>query len=351
MANLKQVAERAGVSTATVSNVLAGIARVSERTRQRVLAAVRELDYHPDLIAQSLRTRSTKTLGMIIPDIANPFFPQLVRGAEDAAWEERYLVITFNTDEQRERERSALALMRSRRVDGLLVIVSPLEDGRNEILQAAKSGMPIVALDRKLEGAGMDLVLVDNRMAARRAVEEMMRSGGRRIAFIGGPESLENARERRQGYEDALRKAGVGIDPDLIAPGDYHRDSGYRQTERLLALPAPPDAIFAANGMMAIGVMDALSELPLTRTRQLVIGHFDDLASAPPAPWSTVTVSQPAYELGFQGAKLLLDRIAGRGDRQRVEIRLQATVKVRRRDTGGGNPGPGGKKKPVKPTR
>src|SRR5690242_16872372 len=112
MANLKQVAERAGVSTATVSNVLAGIARVSERTRQRVLAAVRELDYHPDLIAQSLRTRSTKTLGMIIPDIANPFFPQLVRGAEDAAWEERYLVITFNTDEQRERERSALALMR-----------------------------------------------------------------------------------------------------------------------------------------------------------------------------------------------------------------------------------------------
>ncbi|MGH9664626.1 MAG: LacI family DNA-binding transcriptional regulator, partial [Bryobacteraceae bacterium] len=202
MANLKQVAARAGVSTATVSNVLAGVARVSERTRQRVLAAALDLDYHPDLIAQSLRKRTTRTFGMVIPDIANPFFPQLVRGAEDAAWENQYLVITFNTDEQAQRERVAVSLMRSRQVDGLLVVAGPHPDGNKEILNAAASGIPTVLLDRNLPGSPVDAVLVDNRAAARRGVEEILRTGSRRVAFIRGPETLENAGERLLGFED-----------------------------------------------------------------------------------------------------------------------------------------------------
>jgi DNA-binding LacI/PurR family transcriptional regulator len=331
MANLKQVAERAGVSTATVSNVLAGIARVSERTRQRVMRAVEELDYHPDLIAQSLRKKSTRTLGMIIPDIVNPFFPQLIRGAEDAAWEEEFLVLTFNTDEQPDRERRAVTLMRSRRVDGILVIAGPHGDGKKEILDAARAGIPVVVLDRRLPGAPFDSVLVDNRLAARRCVEEILRLGCRRIAFIEGPQSLENARERRLGYEDGLRKAGLAVDPTLIVPGDYHRDSGFRQAGALLAREDPPDSIFAANGMMAVGVVEALGQLPAQRTANLVIAHFDDLAVTMPSPWTIVTLSQPAYEMGFQGARLLVDRIAGRGDPRRVEIRLQATLRVRQK--------------------
>lgn len=330
MANLKQVAERAGVSTATVSKVLAGIARVSDATRKRVLATARELDYHPDLIAQSLRKRSTRTVGMVIPDITNPFFPQLVRGAEDAAWEDKYLVITFNTDEQPERERVAISLMRSRRVDGLLIIAGPHPESRQGVLNAVESGMPTVVLDRTLPGALLDSVLVDNRSATRRGVEEVLRAGCRRIAFLCGPPSLENAKERRIGYEDAVKRAGIPLDPALIVPGDYHRDSGYWQTLRLLKLARPPDAIFAANGMMAIGVLDALAEFPAAETRDFVIGHFDDLVAAPRLPWTIVTVSQPGYEIGFQGARLLLERIAGRGDSRRVEVRLHATIKVRR---------------------
>lgn len=329
MANLKQVAERAGVSTATVSNVLAGIARVSERTRQRVLAAVRELDYHPNLIAQSLRKKSTRTLGMIIPDIVNPFFPQLVRGAEDAAWEEQFLVLTFNTDEQPDRERMAVSLMRSRRVDGLLVIPGTHPEGKKQILDAVESGIPVVVLDRRIAGAALDSVLVDNRSAARRGVEAMLREGCRRIAFIQGPESLENARERRKGYEDGLRKAGLPVESSLMGPGDYHRDSGRRQAQALLRVSPPPDGIFAANGMMAVGAVESLSEIPLAETRRLVIAHFDDLAVTMPSPWTIVTVSQPAYEMGFQGARLLVDRIAGRGEERRVEVRLQAAVRVR----------------------
>ncbi len=327
--NLKQVAQRAGVSTATVSNVLAGIARVSERTRQRVLAAVRELDYQPDLIAQSLRTRSTRTLGMLIPDITNPFFPQLLRGAEDAAWEDKFVVLTFNTDEQIERERAAIALMRARRIDGLLVIAGPHPESKVEIIKAAKSGVPTVALDRKLDNAPVDNVVVDNRAAARKGVEEMLRQGCRRVAFIGGPESLANARARRMGYEDALKKAGLTPDPALSLAGDYHRDSGYRQGYALLRMSNPPDGIFAANGTMAIGVLEALTELWSARAGEMVVGHFDDMLLTPPAPWTLVTVSQPVYEIGYQGARLLLDRLHGRAEAAHIEIRLHATVRVR----------------------
>lgn len=330
MANLKQVAARAGVSTATVSNVLAGVARVSERTRQRVLTVARELDYHPDLIAQSLRKRTTRTLGMVIPDIANPFFPQLVRGAEDAAWENQYLVITFNTDEQAQRERVAVSLMRSRQVDGLLVVAGPHPEGNKEILNAIQSGISTVLLDRNLSGAAADAVLVDNRAAARRGVEEILRTGSRRVAFIRGPETLENARERLLGFEEGMRKAGVAVDASLILPGDYHRQAGYERTLHLLRMATPPEAIFAANGMMAAGVLDALAEFPFARTRSIVIGHFDDLPASSHLPWTVVTVSQPAYEIGFQGTRLLLDRIAGRADARRVEVRLHATVKVRK---------------------
>jgi LacI family transcriptional regulator len=327
--NLKDVAARAGVSTATVSNVLTGIARVGEQTRERVLAAVRELDYHPDLIAQSLRKRSTRTLGMMIPDIANPFFPQLVRGAGDAAWDQKYSLIIFNTDEQIEREHVAMSVLRARRVDGLLVIAGPHPESRNEIERATLSGIPTVILDRKLDTCAMDCVLVDNRSAARRGVEEMIRAGCRRIAFISGPASVSNARERRQGYEDALVKSNLALHDALIRPGDYHRDSGYQQGKILMSAPLPPDGIFAANAMMAIGVLDALMEFPLGSADNVVIGHFDDLPITPPSPWTIVTVSQSGYEMGYQGARLLLDRISGNGGPERVEIRLQAPIRVR----------------------
>ena len=295
-----------------------------------MLAAARDLDYHPDLIAQSLRKRTTRTFGMVIPDIANPFFPQLVRGAEDAAWESQYLVITFNTDEQAQRERVAISLMRSRQVDGLLVIAGPHASGNKEILNAAQSGIPTVLLDRNLPGSPADAVLVDNRSAARLGVEEILRAGSRRVAFISGPEAVENARERLLGFEDGMKKAGIPVDPPLILHGDYHRKAGFERALDLLRLASPPDAIFAANGMMAAGVIDALAEFPFARTRHIVIGHFDDFPTARPLPWTVVTVSQPAYEIGFQGARVLLDRVTGRAGTRRVEVRLQATVRIRK---------------------
>ena len=126
---------------------------------------------------------------------------------------------------------------------------------------AAKAGIQVVVLDRRLPGAPFDSVLVDNRLAARRCVETLLRLGCRRIAFIEGPPTLENARERRLGYEDGLNKAGVPMDPELMVPGDYHRDAGFKQANALLGRAAPPDSIFAANGMMAVGVVEALGQM------------------------------------------------------------------------------------------
>jgi LacI family transcriptional regulator len=329
VSNLKQVAERAGVSTATVSNVLAGTARVSEATRARVLRAVSELDYHPDLIAQSLRKRNSRTLGMIIPDIANPFFPQIVRGAEDAAWEEGFLLLTLNTDEKAQREQLAISAMRARRVDGLLVIAGPHADSESTIQSAAQKGLPLVTLDRQLKAGAFDCVLLDNRPAVREGVTAMMRAGCRRIGYIGGPDVFLNARERLKGYIDGLTRAGIEFDSSLVLAGDYHRECGYRHALALLSLPSPPDGIFAANGMMALGIFDALMRFPLQSTQNIVIGHLDDLPFTPLPPWTVIAVSQPTYEIGYRGAQLLLSRIRGEGGPGQKEIRLSSTIQLR----------------------
>lgn len=335
MANLKQVAERVGVSTATVSNVLAGTARVSEATRARVLRAVSEMDYHPNLIAQSLRKRNSRTLGMIIPDIANPFFPQIVRGAEDAAWEEGFLLLTFNTDEKPQREQLAISALRARRVDGLLVIAGPHTASELAIESAAKTGLPVVALDRQLKSGAFDCVLLDNRPAVREGVTAMIRAGCRRIGYIGGPEVFLNARERRKGYMDALVRSGADVDSSLVLTGDYHRESGYRQAMTLLSRSSPPDGVFAANGMMALGIFDALIQFPLQSTHHMVIGHVDDLPFTPSLPWTVIAVSQPTYEIGYRGTQLLLSRVRGEAGPGQKEIRLSSTVQVREKPTNG----------------
>jgi LacI family transcriptional regulator len=266
---------------------------------------------------------------MIIPDIANPFFPQIVRGAEDAAWEEGFLLLTFNTDEKAKREQLAISAMRARRVDGLLVIAGPHPESESAIEGAARAGIPIVTLDRQLKSGAFDCVLLDSRPAVREAVTAMIRTGCRRIGYIGGPNVLLNARERLKGYMDALARAGNEVDSSLVLEGDYHRESGYRHTTTLLSLPSPPDGIFAANGMMALGIFDALMNSRVRSVPEMVIGHVDDLPFTLLPPWTVITCSQPTYEIGYQGAQLLLSRIRAEAGPGQKEIRLSSTIQCR----------------------
>ncbi len=335
MATLKDVAERARVSIGTVSNVINGSVPVSPGRRTRVSDAIRQLGYHPDHIARSLRTRRTRTLGMVISDITNPFFSQLVRGAEDAALEHKYLLLAFNTDDHLDRERQGLELLRNRRVDGVLLVVSPARGTPSHIADILAAGTPVVCLDRVPRGARVPSVTVNNAHGARECVRHLLDRGHRRIAILTGSLRLQTARERLKGYKQAFKSAGFQVDPDLIREGDYRADSGYALARVLLSRPDPPSALFTSNGLMAIGALQAAAELGLLCPKDVAIATFDDLPVAGILRPPLTSVAQPAYKMGYKGAELLIQMVESKKKRQPpVKIKLPTELQIRE-STGG----------------
>jgi LacI family transcriptional regulator len=336
MATIKDVAKRAGVSVGTVSNVLSASASVGAERRARVYAAIERLDYHPNHIARSLKARNTKTLGLIVSDITNPFFPQVARGAEDAAFQHGYLLTTFNTDDQVEREKQILSVLRSRRMDGVLLVVAPSTDGDvSHIRKAEESGIPIVCLDRVPPGVELDSVSVDNVAAAQLCVRHLISRGYRRIGIVTGGFTLQTARDRLEGYKVALREAGIAPDTELILEGNFRRDTGYRLGKSLLLLHNPPTALFVSNGMMAVGVVQALEETGFSCPADIGVVCFDDLPFSEVFRPHLTSLAQPAYQMGYEGAQLLIQRLQGKiKSRKRVTIRLIPELKIRESTTG-----------------
>jgi len=329
MATIKEVAKRAKVSVGTVSNVVTGAIPVSPRLRARVLAAIRHLAYHPDHVARSLKLRRTKMLGMVVSDITNPFFSQMVRGAEDAALQRNYLLLTFNTDDKVERERQVLSVLRARRVDGILLVVAPSKGRPSHIAETLRFGTPIVCLDRLPPRVRVDSVTVDNVQAARECVQHLLALGHRRIGILTGSMALQTARERLQGYEQALKEAGVAINRELICEGDFRSESGYRLGRELLARSARPTAIFVSNAMMTIGVMKAVEDSGLLCPRDIAIATFDELPLADAFRPHLTAVAQPAYSIGEKGAELLIQRIEAKCGGAPIEIRLPTELRIR----------------------
>ena len=331
MATVKEVAKRARVSVGTVSNVLTGAIAVSSGLRERVLAAVQELDYHPDYVARSLKLRHTMMLGMIISDVTNPFFSSLVRGAEDAALEQNYLLLTFNTDDRVEREKQALEVLRSRKADGILLVVAPQAGGYAHILETLALGTPVVCLDRVPPGIKVDSVTVDNVRAAQNCVRHLIERGHRRIGIITGSMALETARQRLKGYQNALSAARIPISLDLIREGTFRTSSGYAMGKELLSIPQRPTAIFSSNGLMALGVLKAIEEMGLNCPEDVALAVFDDLPMADIIQPHLTTVAQPSYLMGYRGAELLIKRISGKIKKTRkVNIRLETKLKIRK---------------------
>lgn len=329
MATIREVARRAGVSVGTVSNVLSGAVAVSSLLKERVLAAVRKLDYQPNPIARSLRIRQTCMLGMVVSDITNPFFPPMVRGAEDAAIERGYLLVTFNSDDQIERERYVLGVLRARRVDGVLLVPAP-NRGDYSHLELTAAALPIVCLDRMPAKISFDAITADNVGGARGCMRHLVAAGHRRIGLITASTMLATARERLRGYKLALKDAGIESDPELIREGDFGSDSGYRMGVELLALTHRPSAIFIANGLMALGVLRALDDARLRCPQDVALATFDDVPFIGALHPQLTAVSQPAYEMGARGARRLIDRIEGRvKDKEPCLVRLATELKVR----------------------
>jgi LacI family transcriptional regulator len=330
MATIKEVARRAGVSLGTVSNVLSGNVPVSRELRERVAAVIRDLDYHPNHVARSLKAKNTKTLGMVISDITNPFFPLMVRGAEDAASAHGYFLITFNTDDRVERERQVLSLLRSRRVDGLLLVVAPNNGDVEHIRNTVEAGIPIVCLDRIQPGMALDSVSVDNVKGSRMCVQHLTMRGHRHIAIITGSLALQTAKDRLRGYKLALRDAGIKVEADLVCEGDFREQSGYKLGKNLLLSPNRPTALFVSNGMMTLGVLRAIEEIGLRCPDDLALATFDDLPVSEAFRPHLTSVAQPTYEIGHAGANLLIERIqAKRPGRKRISIVLEPDLRIR----------------------
>src|SRR5215471_3625530 len=324
---MRQIADRAEVSIGTVSHVINGTAKVREKLRLRVLEAIRSLGYQPSQLARGLRRNQTSMLGMIIPDVTNPFFPAVVRGVEDVAYKRSFRVVLCNTDNDRWKEISYLNEMRSYRPAGWLVIPS-VDSQLATHFRAAASSPPVVCVDRQPESWTGDVVLVANEAGSYSATRYLLRMGHRQLAVITGPLHLGNAVERLHGFQRALAEAKVYIEPDYIQEARFDRNSGYHAATRLLRMLPRPTAIFACNDLMALGVLLAARELGLHCPEDISIMGFDNLDFAEFTAPPLTTVHQPGYQLGTTAARLLLERIRGSADPAKRVV-LPSELKIR----------------------
>jgi len=324
--NIYDVARHARVSVFTVSAVVNKNGNVSPTLRRRVEAAVQKLNYRPNLLARGLVMRQTHTIGIVVRDIVNPFFPLLVRGAEDAAQKAGYSVLLCNSDDQREKEEQYLELLLSKRVDGILLNKAPgnLSASRRNLL--AESRVPVVSLMRTSPDLKGDAVVTDDEKGAFEAVSHLARVGHRQIALVSGPLSVSNGKARWRGFRKALQASGLQYEPDLVIEGDYHIDSGYRAG--LFLLPRRPDAVFVANYLMTVGLMKAADEIGLRCPEDFGLASFDDY------PWLScfrprlTTVELPKYEIGATAVQILLERISGKRIRRSL-VKLMPELHVR----------------------
>ncbi len=325
---MRQIAERAQVSIGTVSHVVNSTARVRPKLRLRVLEAIRALGFQPSAIAQGLRLNRTKTLGMIIPDITNPFFPSVVRGAEDVAFRHSYRLILCNTDNDPAKEASYLAELRSFRAAGLLIIPAAGSSLASEVLAGTPGTPPAVCLDRCPEGWTGDAVVVANERGSYRATKYLIESGHRHIAVITGPALLANALERLNGFKKALREAHLPLPPEFVQEAEFNTRSGFRVAKRLFRMLPRPTAIFACNDLMALGVLHAAHDLGLRCPSDLSLVGFDNLEFCEYTSPALTSVFQPGYQLGAKAAGLLVERINGL-KKKPMRILLETELKIR----------------------
>jgi len=323
---MSDVAREADVSIFTVSAVINNKTHVSEARRRRVTDAIAKLNYRPNLLARSLIKQKTQTIGMVVSDIANPFFPMVVRGAEDAAQSHGYNLLLCNSDDMIDREEKQLELLLSRRIDGILLVkaAGDLSPSLRQMIEEVN--VPFVLVMRTYPQLTRDAVISDDYQGAYDAVRHLARAGRRRIGLIGGNLKISNAKERWRGFRDALEVEKLPFDPELVVEGDYRIESGFRAGHAILS--HRPDGLYVANHLMTIGLLQAAGEVGLMCPEDFGLVSFDDY------PWLGVfrprltTVELPKHQLGSEAAELLIRRIEG--DRTNPVLRkLQPELRIR----------------------
>jgi LacI family transcriptional regulator len=328
MPNMKQIAELAGVSLGTVSHVLNGTARVREPLRKRVLEAVKTTGYQPSQLARGLRRDKTNILAMIIPDILNPFFPGVVRGAEDVAFANGYRLVLCNTDNDHAKEVIHLNALRTYLPSGLIVIPSDFSDLTAQTESYRNAGAAVVCIDRLPRNWDGDSVTINNMAGAFHATSYLIGLGHRQLAAITGPLHLTNAQDRLKGFKRALKKAGMDIDPGYMQETTFDRAGGFAKTKILLKMIPRPTAILACNDLIALGALLAIREAGLHCPDDISIIGFDGLDLTETTTPQLSSVYQSPYQLGAEAAQLALDRVAHKESPVR-QIVLKTELRVR----------------------
>lgn len=328
MATLKDVARAADVSVSTASRVFNNPKKVHPETRTKVREAVDELGYQPSRVARRLRLKEGKAslLGLVIPDIQNPFFADVTRGVEDVAREHDYALILGNSDEDPDKQKVAVDTLKTEDVDG--VIVPPVRIDDPEVQRLVESDIAVVCVDRRMKNVRVDTILSDNRKGAYEAVTHLITLGHERIGFIGGITHISTLNERREGYKRALRDHGLAVDPALIKEGKHRGERGKRHTNELLALSRPPTAIFMGNNLTTLGTLSALNQRGVKVPQEMALVGYDDVPWAQALNPPPTVVDQPGYEMGARAAELLLRRLDA-PNRASTVVTLQPKLIVR----------------------
>ena len=304
---IKDIAERSGVSVTTVSRVLNEKPDVNDETRARVLKVIEDSNYRPNGMARSLVINQTYSIGLIIPDINNPYFPEVARGVEDQAQDSSYSVIFSSTDNKLEQEQEVIDLMLQKRVDGLIVSLSLAN--RDILKRLEARNIPVVQLDRRIPDSIYPAVMIDNQRSAYKAVQFLIDEGYKRIAHITGDLQTVPGQEREDGYRKAILDNDLRLVEDMIIEGDFSKQAGYNAMNQMIASDNLPEAIFAANDMMALGVLEACRDAEIRIPEDIVLIGHDNISISNLVYPALTTMAQPKYRLGRQASKMLIDLI------------------------------------------
>ncbi len=324
-ATITQVAERAGVSIATVSRVLNNVPhQVGAATRRRVLRAIRELEFRPNALARSLHQRRTHTIGLIIPDISNAYYAEIARGIEEALSRHQYTLIACNTDRRVDRISHYLATLCEKQVDGIILGGGGTLNGRH---MAAFQGCGVRTVLIGRYGVDLPAIRVDNVKGAWEAANHLLKLGHRRIAILAGPKSSTTTADRLAGYRQAFAEAGVRIPREWCLYGDLRPEFGREATDRLMAGKSRPSAILAINDQMAIGAMRAVHRLGMRVPDEVSVVGFDDIALASFVTPALTTMALPLHQMGVAAGEMILRALAGEAQPREVWFKPRLVVR------------------------
>jgi len=311
---IKEIARLADVSTATVSMILnKKDHNISPVTRERVLAIAEAHNYIPNNAARSLVTRKTNTIGLIMPDITNPFFPEIARGAEDKAREARYSIIFCNTDDSLKQEEKYIEILTEKMVDG--IIFTHAADYEETCSGLNKSKTPVILIDRDYKNENVKgRVVVDNENGSYTGVSYLIQKGYRKILYIAGAFVTQTAKDRLEGYKKALGEHQIEYDERLVKSGSYRSEWGYQAIEQFLNEKIVFDAVFCGNDLIAIGVIKKLKEAGVKIPEEVGVMGFDDIYVSSMIEPELTTIKQPNYEMGYRAVELLLDVLENKED-------------------------------------